>query len=121
MARTLQLIEDEGHNTTRSRMYHLKTHPHTESNTDLGLSGKYPLITMGTTEIQVPLPLGTIKDIRDLCPKPQKHPTEAALFLERHCTGCRMSEEDCQIIIQAVDPDPITSSDVSTLFSESQP
>lgn len=75
---------------------------------------------MGTTQVQIPLPLGTVKELKDTCPKPKKDPKQAVNFLKRYCDGSRMSEEDLYIIINAVDPESTAEIDVPTWATESE-
>lgn len=86
-----------------------------------GTSKVLPLITIGNTQVQIPLPVGMIKDIRDTCPKPRKDPRAAAAFMKRYCTRARMSSEDLQIIIQAVDPETTAEFDVAMAFRDAKP
>lgn len=77
-----------------------------------------PLMTMGTTQVQILLPLGTVREIKQICPKPRKDPRAAVNFLKRYCEG-RMSAEDLEVIISAVDPESSEDIDVSKWVASS--
>lgn len=80
----------------------------------------FPLITMGTTQVQIPLPLGTVREIKETCPKPRKDPCAAVHFLKRYCEGARMSQEDMEVIITAVDPETTANIFVSKWVDDSK-
>lgn len=75
---------------------------------------------MGNTQVQIPLPLGTVKELKDTCPKPKKDPKQVVNFLKRYCDRGRMSGEDLAIIIKAIDPDSTAEIDVAAWSNEAE-
>ncbi|XP_040287804.1 uncharacterized protein LOC121001011 [Bufo bufo] len=77
-----------------------------------GTQLRLPMITVGSTEVHIPLPLGLMKELKDMCPNPKKDPRAAAMFLQKYTAGSHLTMEDIQIILSAIDPD--TGSQIDT-------
>ncbi|XP_044124823.1 uncharacterized protein LOC122919704 [Bufo gargarizans] len=77
-----------------------------------GTQLQFPMITVGDTEVHIPLPLGLMKELKDMCPNPKKDPRAAAMFLQKYTAGSQLTMEDIQIILSAIDPD--TGSQIDT-------
>lgn len=54
----------------------------------------YPMITVGNTEVHIPLPLGLMKELKDMCPNPKKDPRAAAMFLQKYTAGSLLTMDE---------------------------
>lgn len=75
-----------------------------------------PTISIGETTIHVPLPLGQIQKIKDLCPVPKRYPREACGFLQKYCTGASLDGEDLKGLVDILDPDPASDLNIKDLY-----
>ncbi|XP_077309925.1 uncharacterized protein LOC143929823 [Lithobates pipiens] len=83
----------------------------------VGASFKAPLMTIGDTEVHIPLPLGTLSKIKELCPNPKKYPRDAGTFLAKYSAGTGLDKDDIKGILSIVDPDSPEEAPVDDLWA----
>lgn len=83
----------------------------------LGATFKAPLMHIGETVVHIPLPLGTLSKIKELCPSPKKSPREAGAFLAKYSAGTSLDKEDIAGILSIVDPDSPEGHPVDALWT----
>ncbi|XP_077334141.1 uncharacterized protein LOC143975555 [Lithobates pipiens] len=83
----------------------------------VGASFKAPLMTIGDTEVHIPLPLGTLSKIKELCPNPKKYPRDAGIFLAKYSAGTGLDKDDIKGILSIVDPDSPEVAPVDDLWT----
>ncbi|XP_077350098.1 uncharacterized protein LOC143998420 [Lithobates pipiens] len=79
---------------------------------------KAPLMHIGNTQVHIPLPLGTLSKIKELCPNPRKNPREAGAFLAKYSAGTSLDKEDIKGILSIVDPESPEDAPIDTLWTD---